>query len=144
MSYDGWPPNLQSFCSKICLRSQNSWTLILKMHFSIYSPIEFDGQTRKIGGRTHENAWPIRHFGGRIALVRCPKNVKVRVWKSTANSVAEFWLLQIQIFVFCGFQLHESQWITLKNIWKMPTKLVMIECHHSRKLASLLVLKEQT
>jgi len=26
----------------------------------------------------------------------------------------------------------------------MPTKLVMTECHHNPKLASLLVLKEQT
>ena len=68
----------------------------------------------KFGGR-------IFVFGGRIPVFKIP-----------------FFL------PFCGLQLHESQCKTLKNTWKMPTKLVMTKCHHNPKLASLLVLKEQT
>jgi len=75
MSYDGWPPNLQSFCSKICLWSPKSWTPFQKTHFSLNSPSEFGGRAFKIGGRIDLVRWP--NYAGSVAEKCRSKSVKI-------------------------------------------------------------------
>jgi len=68
MSYDGWPPNLQSFCSKICLRSQNSWTLMSKTHFSLYRHVKLRPRAPKSVPKVIKTHPAKHHIGVRIIL----------------------------------------------------------------------------
>jgi len=52
MSCDGWPPDLQSLRSKICLFSLKSSTFILKTDFSLYRLVKIGDWAIKIGART--------------------------------------------------------------------------------------------
>jgi len=137
MSYDGWPPNLQSFCSKICLRSQNLWTLIQKMHFSIYSPVTIGPRVPKSvpeGIKTRPakfqiGAWMLL-FGARFFT-----KLKASFWPETRRPNApvqrpKCFCLKSKISLFCVLSAPFSWWITLNITWKISTKLVMTECHH--------------
>jgi len=134
--YNASAPNMP-FLSKIV----NPY---VKITFSIYKQLKF-------GPRVPKNAsWKLQ-FGARMHIFRAQFLTKQHAfwWLEFGARMLKFgariglcW--KSEIFHFLRFQIPFSWWITLKIIWKMSIKLVMIECHHNPKLASFLVLKEQT
>jgi len=55
MSFDGLPPDLQNFSSKICLFSLKSRTLLQKMSLSYIGTVNIGHRSTKIGGRKLSN-----------------------------------------------------------------------------------------
>jgi len=72
ISFDGCPPDLQSLCSKICFRSQNSWTLMSKMHLYIYKPLKIGPRALKIDARMHQKHVLVCQNRGPNGLIRGP------------------------------------------------------------------------
>ena len=129
----------KAFARKYALGLKIRELLSPKTCFSFYKPVKISHRTPEIGDRIIKTCCPIYEFGGQTRAVRWPKNhvanpenwQEIR-WPNLSIRWPNF-NLQTSIFLlFCGFQLHEPQWITLKNTWKMPTKLVMTECHHQQ------------
>jgi len=79
ISFDGFPPDLQSLCSKICSRSQNSWTNIPKTHFSIYRQLKFGPRAHKIGARMLKNVFSNQSLRRPNTPIRGPKIVEAKV-----------------------------------------------------------------
>ena len=70
-----------------------------------------------------------------VARIRCPN---AGIWRPSWN------LLEIRTHHFSVLSAPIILINDPKNYMKTSTKLVMTECHHNPKLASFLVLKEQT
>jgi len=95
MSFDGLPLDLQSLSSKICIFSLKSWTLILKMNFSLYRPVKIGPQAIKISAEnslSHKNMCPVWWNRRPNVHTRWPKNVASKGILWLENRGPNWWI----------------------------------------------------